>query len=109
MRSNQNLCLALVSLAFVVATGDLERAFPQDARFRIDRNGETALPQASLGMPSMASDGLPTTELTAFLRLVEKQGDLERDSSGNVVSLALRQTNANDRALFLASNIRSLK
>ena len=97
MRSNQNLWLAAVlKLAFVVATGDFEMAFAQGARLQIDRNGETAL-------------GQPTAELTALLKWVEEQGDLERDSSGNVISLALRQTNANDRALFLASNIGSLR
>ncbi|HZR17494.1 MAG TPA: hypothetical protein VFE51_09220, partial [Verrucomicrobiae bacterium] len=50
------------------------------------------------------------SELSALLQKVEENpGDLCRDTGGDVVSLALRNTNANDRALFLASTLGSLR
>lgn len=51
-------------------------------------------------------------ELAALLRRLEEgrnAGDVERDASGNVISVALRWTNANNRALFLVSTLDSLQ
>jgi hypothetical protein len=51
-------------------------------------------------------------ELAALLkRLGESKdtGDVERDASGNINSVALRWTNANNRALFLISTLGSLR
>jgi hypothetical protein len=51
-------------------------------------------------------------ELAALLKRLEEgrsTGDVERDASGNVISVALRWTNANNQALFLVSTIGSLQ
>jgi hypothetical protein len=51
-------------------------------------------------------------ELAALLKRLKEgrnPGDVERDESGNVVSVVLRWTNANNRALFLVSALDSLQ
>lgn len=51
-------------------------------------------------------------ELAALLKRLEEgrsAGDVERDASGNVISVTLRWTNANNRALFLVSTLDSLQ
>ena len=51
-------------------------------------------------------------ELAALLKRLEEgrsTGDVERDGNGDVISVALRWTNSNNRALFLVSTLGSLQ
>lgn len=75
---------------------------------------QTAVPDASAPKTTLLSamtNTQPTdAELTSLLKRVgERPENLERDAAGNIVFLALRGSNANDRALSVASNLRSLQ
>jgi len=95
--------LVAVALAAVI--------FPQRTWSQAGQNHENSISSAALVQQTGAKTANMSTnaELAAVLEGIEAPGDLEWDANGNIVFLALRHTNATDRALCLVSTLGSLK
>ena len=102
------LCLICVSI-----DGVIDRGIAQQVREEGQPTVQALAPDESVPPLKAGATGdrnRTQTALAALLKDVEKsEGDLERDVDGNVISIALRHTNANNRALLLVSSVGSLR
>jgi hypothetical protein len=113
MCSQWNNWLIALSGVLVLLWASGEEAFAQQRMAEAERGAARTLSPQAIDqevLDSTSKNQATNYELAALLkRLEESPGDLGRDGSGNVVSVALRWTNANDRALVLVSSLDSLQ
>jgi len=113
MQPHGNNWLIVLNAALVLVCISREKALAQEKLAESEHVVEQTLSAQTARQKSLDATGETQSadhELAALLKqLEESTGDLRRDASGSVVSVALRSTNANNRALFLVSTLRSLQ
>jgi|ERR1044071_3290892 hypothetical protein len=99
MRPHGNNRLIVLSVVLALICGSKENVVAQGSQVATQRS-----------LDATRQTQLTNQELAALLNgLGERTGDLDRDGSGNVISVCLQGTNANNRALFLVSALDSLQ
>jgi len=113
MQPHGNNWLTVLNVALVLVCISGKEALAQETLAESEHGVEQTLSAQTAKQKSLDATRETRSadhELSALLKQLEDStDDLGRDASGNVLSVALRSTNANNQALFLVSTLGSLQ